>query len=51
MAAGHSLELCNFTTRGATSWDEISAPNFGSYGGCATPAKTATWGQIKQLYR
>ena len=48
---GHSLELCDFTVRAASSWAEIAVPNFGGYAHCATPARTPTWGQLKTLYR
>ena len=51
VADGHSIELCDFTTRGAGAWAEISTPDFGSSGGCTTPALPATWGSLKQRYR
>jgi plastocyanin len=51
VADGHSLELCDFAHRGAAAWAEVSSPNFGSNGGCATPAIPATWGSIKLRYR
>jgi plastocyanin len=51
VAPGHSLELCDFIARGAGAWAEISTPNFGSYGGCVTPAVPTTWGRFKQRYR
>lgn len=51
VSAGHSIELCDFITRGATAWGGISTPNFGSYGDCVTPVVPTTWGLIKQRYR
>lgn len=51
MADGHSIELCEFTTRGADAWAEISAPTFGSDGGCTTPADAGSWGSLKLRYR
>ena len=51
VADGHSIELCDFNTRGASAWAGISVPNFGSYGACATPVTPATWGNVKVLYR
>lgn len=52
VAAGHSIEFCGDPGQyGVTQWNEISTPNFGSDGNCATPAFTTTWGRIKTLYR
>jgi plastocyanin len=52
VADGHSIEFCgNPGEYGATKWFEISTPNFGSNGNCATPATTTTWGRLKALYR
>lgn len=52
VAAGHSIEFCGQPGQyGATQWHEISTPNFGSDGNCATPNFSTTWGRIKTLYR
>jgi len=52
VAAGHSIEFCGQPGQyGAAQWHEISTPNFGSNGNCATPAFSTTWGRIKTLYR
>lgn len=52
VAAGHSIEFCGQPGQyGATQWHEISTPNFGADGNCATPAFSTTWGRIKTLFR
>lgn len=52
VAAGHSIEFCGQPGQyGATQWHEISTPNFGADGNCATPTFSTTWGRIKTLYR
>lgn len=52
VAAGHSIEFCGQPGEyGASRWHEISVPNFGSNGNCATPAAGTSWGRLKSLYR
>jgi hypothetical protein len=53
VAAGHSIEYCANAAldHGVSRWAEISAPNFGGNGDCATPVLGDTWGQLKVLYR
>jgi len=52
VAAGHSIEFCGQPGQyGAAQWHEISTPNFGGDGNCATPTFSTTWGRIKTLYR
>jgi plastocyanin len=52
VASGHSLEFCGTATdHGATFWSEVSVPNFGTNGNCATPATPYTWGRLKVIYR
>lgn len=52
VADGHSIEFCGQQNQhGATFWSEVSVPNFGVNGNCATPAGRTTWGRIKTLYR
>jgi plastocyanin len=52
VADGHSIERCGDPGQyGAGFWHEISTPNFGSDGNCATPTFSTTWGRIKSLYR
>lgn len=52
VAAGHSIEFCGQPGEyGAAQWHEISTPNFGSNGNCATPGLRTTWGRLKSLYR
>lgn len=52
VAAGHSIEFCGQPGQyGFGYWHEISTPNFGGDGNCATPTFSTTWGRIKTLYR
>lgn len=52
VASGHSIEFCGQPGQyGAAQWHEISTPNFGGDGNCATPTFGTTWGRIKSLYR
>jgi hypothetical protein len=53
MAAGHSIEYCADAnlTHGVALWAEVSTPNFGTNGNCATPTESATWGRVKTVYR
>ncbi len=52
VADGHSIEFCGQQNQhGAALWSEVSSPNFGTNGNCATPAGRTTWGRIKTLYR
>lgn len=53
MASGHSMEYCADAglTHGATMWSEVSVPNFGANGSCATPTLNETWGRVKTIYR
>lgn len=49
---GRSMEFCGTSgQRGASLWAEVSVPNFGVAGGCATPTVRTTWGRVKTLYR
>jgi plastocyanin len=51
--AGHSIEYCADAnlTHGVNRWAEVSSPNFGSNGNCATPTVESTWGRVKTVYR
>jgi plastocyanin len=52
VASGHSLEFCGTPTdHGSTFWSEVSSPNFGTNGNCATPAAPYSWGRLKVIYR
>ncbi len=52
VAEGHSIEFCGQPGQyGPAYWAEIATPNFGSNGGCVTPALGTSWGRIKSLYR
>lgn len=52
VAPGHSLEFCGTASdRGASHWAEVSTPNVGTNGNCATPGIPMTWGRLKIIYR
>lgn len=53
IADGHSMEYCadSNLAHGANMWAEVSVPNFGTNGSCATPVLNETWGRVKKLYR
>lgn len=49
---GRSFEYCGTRSQhGAMHWSDVTTPNFGSNGACATPVQTHTWGRVKTLYR
>jgi hypothetical protein len=50
--AGHSIEFCGTSgDYGSGNWNEVTTPNFGTNGNCATPTVRSTWGRLKTLYR
>jgi plastocyanin len=49
---GHSIEFCgNRGEYGFARWSEVTNPNLGVAGNCATPTVRSTWGRLKTLYR
>lgn len=49
---GHSIEFCGTGGEyGAARWSEVTTPNLGGNGNCATPTIRSTWGRLKTLYR
>lgn len=49
---GRSIEFCGIGGEyGAARWSEVTTPNFGNNGNCATPTIRSTWGRLKTLYR
>jgi plastocyanin len=51
VGAGHSIELCDWAARGASSWAEIAQPTFGSPGRCTTSLESQGWGELKLRYK
>jgi plastocyanin len=50
--AGHSIEFCGSGGEyGFGEWSEVTVPNVGGAGNCATPTVRSTWGRLKTLYR
>ncbi|HYM80686.1 MAG TPA: plastocyanin/azurin family copper-binding protein [Candidatus Limnocylindria bacterium] len=49
---GRSIEFCGDRGEyGAAFWSEVTTPNLGTSGNCATPTVHPTWGRLKKLYR